>query len=603
MKHLRKFLSVIFLFIFTNISFSSEINYRIFLNEKGEELAEILIRGKPVITVSEKEGFSSLKEKAEVIYQRLVSLRTQGLLKPENIKMGIYKNKVIISVKEFLLITVLEKEAQKQNLTPLELGKLWENNLKQALTLPTLIIPFKQIEVPLYEEKTFSISGTAKGEVYFDYNRDLLDVQFDSYTNQVKIRGLLVGKTILSIKREGISVSLEVIVKKYAGYIFKTGQVILTGNSISKELLKEAVLRETKKCVFREENSYSYILEEKINFPQEVNLGEEIKIKVPLKIEGEGYIPFKGEVEVKVTNEPLPFQDAECLLLSNFPENIYKEGNLAEYVLTEETPLRLLYHHRNSTKMALEFIILLINEEDTPKKIHLIKGEAGPSLAEIYTGYLAGYKFFNNYLNNTGEIIEIPAHSWYALTQRRMPHSTVLSGVFQIRMLDKGRIYLLVKAQSSYLPANISLGDIEENLFPHLQLTRKGVYPSPKLFKEYEYVVDSKWCFIGIGDDPLLSGEGRKLLGNYGVIYDINLKIVNPTPYFKRVKLYFSPAGGPSQGIFLIDGKLKITKLLNHENEEEIENFLLKPHQKKIVQIKTMPLAGMNYPVRIVVRR
>jgi hypothetical protein len=605
MRNFKKLFSLIFLIVFLDISFSFsfEIKSRIVTDEKGEETGEILIRGTPVIKISEKGNFPSIKKKTETIQERLLSLQIKGFLKPENIVLGIYKNDVVIVVKGYLLITVSEKEAKKRNLTPLELGEIWMNELKKAVLPPTLIIPFKKLEIPLYEERNFLLSGTAKGEVIFNYDKNLLDVQFDSFANKVIVRALATGITTLNITREQVTTSLEVIIKKYAGYILKKGEVYITGDPSPESLIKEVVLREARKCLFLEENSYFYILEEKLNLPPHLEKGEETAIKVPVKIEGKDYFTFNGEIEIKVINEPLPFQDAKCLLISNSPENIKKYGRLIDAWITEETPLRVLYHHRNSLNNSCELVILIANREEKPLKIHIIKGEAGPSKNEIFTGYLSAYKFLNNYFSNTGEIISIPPNSYYVLLNKRMSPSTLLSGIFQIRILEKGKAYFEIKAISSYHTPDISLVDIEEDVFPHFQWTRKGIYSDLVIEKEYSYIVDSKWCFINIGDIPISNGEGRKLLGNYGVLYDIKLKIVNPTPYYKKVKIFFAPAGGVSQGIFLINGKFKTTKVLNHDSEEEIEKFLLNPREEKFIQIKTIPFSGVNYPVRLIVRK
>lgn len=603
MSFFQKISPILFLIIFTNLCLSSEISYRMVFNEKGEEVGEILIKDKVVIWLTEKEGFSSLKIKTEIIRQRLFSLKAQNILKPENIKLGIYKNKVVITVKDFLLITVSGKEAKRSNLTPHQLGEIWVKNLKEALTPPTLIIPAKQMNIPLYEERSFLLSGTAKGDVLFNYDKNLIDVNFDYSTNIVTIKTLSTGKTTLGITREGITISLDLIIKKYAGYILKKGEIYLTGNPCPQDLIREAVMRETRKCISLEENAYSYILEENLNIPSYIDRGDELKIKVPVKMEGKDYFTFKGNLEIKVMNEPLPFQDAECLLISNSPENIKEESKLIDTFVTEDTPLRLLYHHRNSTNKSLDFLIVLLNEEDIPQKVHIIKGETGPSKNEIYTGYLATYKFIQNYFNNAGEIILISPKSYYVLLSKTMPSSYLLSGIFQIRIFNKGKIYLQIKAQSSYLTPNIFLGDTPGDVFPHFEWTRKGIYPQTKIAEEYEYVVDKKWCFINIGENAVLNGEGRRLLGNYGILYDVKLKLINPTPYYKKVKIYFSPAGGLSQGIFLIDGEIKISKLLNYDAEERLMTWTLHPEEVRIVQIKTMPQPGANYPIRLIVRK
>jgi hypothetical protein len=95
---------------------------------------------------------------------------------------------------------------------------------------------------------------------------------------------------------------------------------------------------------------------------------------------------------------------------------------------------------------------------------------------------------------------------------------------------------------------------------------------------------------------------GQTLDGDYGVLYDISVRIDNPTPEPRVVRLVLAPDAGGAQGIFLVEGKWIEAPHLSPPAEFQLARFLLSPQEHRVVNIRTLPVGGSAYPVTLVVR-
>ncbi|MFN4180123.1 MAG: hypothetical protein ACK4I8_07395, partial [Armatimonadota bacterium] len=111
------------------------------------------------------------------------------------------------------------------------------------------------------------------------------------------------------------------------------------------------------------------------------------------------------------------------------------------------------------------------------------------------------------------------------------------------------------------------------------------------------------WNFISVGRFGLKHPiKGRVLRGNYGVLYRISIKFVNPTNRSWRAQVVVEPTGGVVRGAFLVDGKLVELPLLRPHDERVIHEFTLSPNQNRTVNVITVPSAGSFYPIQIIAR-
>ncbi len=96
--------------------------------------------------------------------------------------------------------------------------------------------------------------------------------------------------------------------------------------------------------------------------------------------------------------------------------------------------------------------------------------------------------------------------------------------------------------------------------------------------------------------------NARVLDGDYGVLYDIAVRLNNPTSAPRVVRLFMSPDAGGAQGVFLVDGKWVEAPHVSPPAEFPLAQFLLSPLEQRVVNIRTLPVGGSAYPVTLVVR-
>lgn len=131
----------------------------------------------------------------------------------------------------------------------------------------------------------------------------------------------------------------------------------------------------------------------------------------------------------------------------------------------------------------------------------------------------------------------------------------------------------------------------------------RWVYPQPRQEIDAKYVVGRDWTFITIGDPPvpgLIPGD--QLAGNYGVIYDITLDLVNPSAEPAAVDLLMEAGGGAARALLLINGRPVEAAMLKRNGETRIARYVLSPGEVRSVHIETTPQGGSSYPVRLFAR-
>jgi hypothetical protein len=128
------------------------------------------------------------------------------------------------------------------------------------------------------------------------------------------------------------------------------------------------------------------------------------------------------------------------------------------------------------------------------------------------------------------------------------------------------------------------------------------VYPQPRKEVRARYRVGDTWAFIPVGKRPIAARDGsRRLDGNYGVVYDIAVRVENPTDRERTIQVAFSADAGPARGVFWIEDRLVEAPELG-ATDVPLASFRLAPGEVRDLPIRTIPVAGSAYPARIVVR-
>ena len=174
-----------------------------------------------------------------------------------------------------------------------------------------------------------------------------------------------------------------------------------------------------------------------------------------------------------------------------------------------------------------------------------------------------------------------------------------MSGIVELRKIGAGDI----RVRCSLEPSRSIWLHHPIRSYEASPVLGRWVYPEPLQQVSAKYVVGRDWAFVTIGDPPvpgLIPGE--QLAGNYGVIYDINLDLINPNGEPAKVDLLMEPGGGAARALVLINGRPVDVALLKRNQETRIARFVLAPGEVRSLHIETTPQGGSNYPVRLFAR-
>lgn len=278
---------------------------------------------------------------------------------------------------------------------------------------------------------------------------------------------------------------------------------------------------------------------------------------------------------VLAASEPL-----EKLILSNSPERITVPGTILNQI-TDATPFRVFYHHKNDSGSLMFVRLSLYNPLNAEVAITAITALGGPDPDEIFTGHQSAKRFFEE-LDKKQTPIKIKPQETLVLVYHPIKPTMVSTGLIRISGQPEG-LHLKL--------------EIIDPLYEHLSALNEEETPFRFLEWSDGRRKISKTLDLRIPIDSLRIGEA----GDYGVLYDAELKLNNPTPGPKQVKIFFSPAGGIARGVFLWDDSLMDTLVVHPKGETlTVKSIIVAPFEFKTIRLITMPEAGSYYPVDMV---
>ncbi|MFC1753322.1 hypothetical protein ACFL96_08015 [Thermoproteota archaeon] len=281
--------------------------------------------------------------------------------------------------------------------------------------------------------------------------------------------------------------------------------------------------------------------------------------------------------------------DAQILLVSNYPEIITEPG----FVLNESLdskPVRLMYYHKNESGARLYICVTLENPSSEPAQLRLLHAESGPDKDEIYCGHQTARRYFEERISNKEEMILLQPGEVKQIIWHLMKPDTISSGISEIFPVTKKPVLL-----------KMSIIDPE---YPGLSMINKynyGKFDQALRTIDLTYQCLSEVKEIPIGSHPYLidSVRGIELKGNYGMIHRVNLHLQNPSEAFKKVRLLFTPSAGVARAVIALDNEMLETGNLDNDNPYQpktVYEFILKPREDRLICLQTMPQSGSYYP-------
>lgn len=567
--------------------------------------ASIEINGRTAVRLITSKGSLSPATRAQVAAGRLQNLIDAGADR-KKLATGVTPSKEAAVVwGEKLILIVSKAEAKAHRSAPAYLAEQWAANIRWLLAVPPLTVSPASLTIPIGETRQLSIGGTGSGPVQVSDSRPEITTSKISRDGQtITVKGLAIGNCSVAVGRRDTVVMVDVAVRKYAGRSMTPQTVNVTGLPAPAQICRRMAESQASASIALEPGARAIVMSPTTT-AKDLQPGEQQNLTFPVRVEGEGYLSAAGPVTVRVANLPLPTRPVGALLYSNSPERVAKYATLYVGQLRIDDPVRLLYHHQNVMGKPFAFNVVLANPSVEATRVQIIRGTPQPEVDTVAVGYRAGVEFMRNFADDIGEIVEVPPMSKVAVYSRIVDKIETASGIIQFRQLGGSPLVVRITADlaqdgvlSEYCARDATPGDGQLEMSP-------WVYPIPTKFIETEYIVGKTWAFIRIGRYALQDAAktpGMDLYGNYGVLYNISLKLQNPTSESKQVNVVFEPGAGLASGVFMIDGKwVKVTHI-SPQVEVTLVSYTLAPNQSRLVSIKTVPLAGSAYPATILVR-
>ncbi len=510
-----------------------------------------------------------------------------------------------------VVLTVARLEAKAHNLSVADLAKGWLNNLRKAIAVAPIVLPADTIKLPLGASRTFELGGSAvlKTEVQSD------DAKIATATRsgtKLLILAKNYGDANLTLTAGESVKNIRVRVLPFAATLPQSFTMAVTGDPALPETVRgalETALWTRFQSAPGTESTF------KLPEVSSINPEESKTFTIPVKVGGEDAFPVEGQITVTIRNEAIAYRAESDLWYCNEPENVSRFQNLFAAELSANQPVRLLYHHLNTMATSLEIDAKAINESDKPARLLVLPGDKrdrNPVLA----GLMAGDQLLRSWIRFSGEVVTIPPRSSVSLALRKLAPQETLSGLAYVRLLPGGPAKVLFRVDSVPFDGDDARLDAASSAAPWRRLApealngrtsdrltiSKHIYPYPFKTEAVDFTVGGRHGFVRIGQKPISRPEGKGLDGNFGVFYTIEAKVDNPLPDPVDIEVVFEASAGYSGAIFVVNGEVKRTPLLQPKEELQIMKIRLQPGEKKQFTFMTVPLSGSSYPATIVVR-
>ncbi|MFH0802133.1 MAG: hypothetical protein V2A78_07075 [bacterium] len=334
-------------------------------------------------------------------------------------------------------------------------------------------------------------------------------------------------------------------------------------------------------------------------------LGIQVPVPGPLDVNQRLNIEFPAQPgsdvgkTVTIENYDLPILDPTFLMFSNYPEKVKERGLLFSGGLIRHQPVRFQYYHLGHPESPGRFLLLrLYNPGETSARLHVVRGCGGPSGDFMKEGHLNSLEFLSRFAGNEGEILTVEAHSSLDLASIPLPSGEVVSGTYQIHLLDGPPLGMYLFSVDDE-KQSISYPSIIDSKDPHAT----GVYPIANFYMRDAFRSAEKEKYLTIGDFSLQNYLPQKsLAGAYGCVYNIQMKLQNPGPEAVEIQILFQPRGGHATATFLIGDEIIPVGFTRVGKEVLLRRIPLQPGEEKDLTIRTMPEGASFYPVRLIFR-
>ncbi|MDW8104607.1 MAG: hypothetical protein RMK92_06305 [Armatimonadota bacterium] len=581
----------------------------------------LLVNREVALRVRVANGDLAPEQRVRIAAERLQAAVARGL-GAQHIGVRKERRRAAVTLGGGVLLYATRADAREAGTTPSRLAQAWASSLRHCLSIPPLSLSTRELLVPLGEARLVRVNTWLEGTVVVAPtgapDDGVADPAIIGDGRTVRVVGRTVGREQILVSVGEVSVPLMVTVRKYAGEVRVSEPVVVTGIEPSADFVRQAVEAAILRSAQLEPGAQLQVMAP-VRLSSVPDVGQSTTATAQVRASGSGYIAREQQVQLSVVNRPFSFSEPVLLMVSNDPERVQRAQTLFAGEVSEARGARLLYHHMNGMVQDGLFLIELLNPTEVPRMAHLTGAASVPMRDTVRVGYVAGELFLRALTNNIGHVVLIPPKSKVVLLAQRIRPLDTASGVLQVRLLSQGdgqppAPCLLKVAMLAYQNQPLPLLGTTTawGFTPPRPLTpqeyqqiadTEHIYPTSQKVLTATYIVGQRWQFIRIGEQAVQNHrEQRRLSGNYGVIYEVRVEIVNPTDQVRDVEIVFEPSGGEAGGVFVIGSEVRGVPRAFPPREFSIARLRLQPGQRRSVTIRTMPLAGSNYPATLMVR-
>ncbi|MCX7642200.1 MAG: hypothetical protein N2116_00095 [Armatimonadetes bacterium] len=571
------------------------VSWKFEAQKVSDDMAELRAAGQTILRWRGQDAVSQVQQIAE----RLNQLLWQGT-KPEAIAIVQVQGGFNITVNNEPILTVTHQVARSARSDTKALAEHWAQRLREVFGWRWLAVQLTELVVPVGESTTVQLFGTAEGSIQVEaIPPELLKLKVNPDGRSITLTGIDAGAGVLRIVKGTVGIRLPFRVL-YRAATWKNKPVAwVRGAQVSAAMVREAV-----------ENAVMRTLDVRLGarwtlFPVNDSvslLSTNTTYQWRIQAMGEQLLPLDEIVNVPLQSFPQSLGEADLLVISNDPETFQEFRVLCRGLLQPSQTMRFMVHHRNGVNRPAWLVFEFHNTEDNWVPLLVRFGYGNPQESELRCGHDATSSYLHSLLYDAAIRIHLPPQSIYRLLRFGLRPRDTASALVEARLEEVAGVGYRVVA----LPIAPPKTELLTGTLLVEALTGVGdppPYPKPIQNVEETHVAGKNWNFISVGrfglKNPL---KGKTLHGNYGVLYKVTIKFVNPTGRSWKAQVVVEPAGGVVRGAFLVNDKLVELPLLRPYDEHVIHEFTLQPNQTRTVNVITVPSAGSFYPIQIVAR-
>ncbi|GBC99855.1 hypothetical protein HRbin17_02386 [bacterium HR17] len=575
------------------------VNWQFEVVVREAQLAELQANGVPLLRWRGENAAALVQEWA----RRLNDARWRGAT-ANAVTIARVEGGYALILESVPLLTVTHATARAWGSDAYALVQQWASRLRQALSWEWIAVPADSVTVAVGEEVALPLFGNASGVVQVEARPPepvRLRVSTTNDKIAVHVHGVDVGAGVLRIVKGRVGVRLPYRILHRAAQWQRHPIAYARGRQISLLMAHEAV-----------ENAVLNALRLQLGAQWRltpVSDGQAVRLLSPntsfawrLQVTGDQLLPVDETVTVPLRAFPQSLGDADLLVISNDPETFRDYRVLCRGTLPPAQTVRFMVHHRNGLPRPAWLALELLNTEEQPIEVIARFGYGVPRESELQVGHEATARFLQALTDDAAVRLTLPSQSAYRLFRFLLQPRDTASVLAELRLeAPAGVAYRVVTLPTEPPKTEVLTGSqLAEAL---VSVSEPPPFPKPVRTLTETHTAGGAWTFISVGRYGLqLPLKGRVLHGNYGVVYRVTLRFVNPTQRTWRAQLVVEPVGGVIRGAFVVNGRLVEVPLLRPYQERVLDEFPLAPGQTRILTVVTVPAAGSFYPIQLIAR-